>query len=96
MDLRIYQVDAFTRRIFAGNPAAVVPLRAWLEDSLMQHIAAENNCSETAFIVPLDDTDECWHIRWFTPHVVVLLRGHATLASAAIIRREFWPPSGQI
>jgi len=96
MDLRIYQVDAFTRRIFAGNPAAVVPLRAWLEDSLMQHIAAENNCSETAFIVPLDDTDECWHIRWFTPHVEVPLCGHATLASAAIIRREFSPASWPI
>jgi predicted PhzF superfamily epimerase YddE/YHI9 len=96
MDLRIYQVDAFTRRIFAGNPAAVVPLTTWLEDSLMQHIAAENNYSETAFIVPLDDTDECWHIRWFTPHAEVPLCGHATLASAAVIQREFSPASWPI
>ncbi len=96
MDLRIYQVDAFTRRIFAGNPAAVVPLSTWLEDSLMQYIAAENNLSETAFIVPLDDTDECWHIRWFTPHAEVPLCGHATLASAAVIQREFSPASWPI
>lgn len=96
MDLRIYQVDAFTRRLFAGNPAAVVPLDKWLDDSLMQRIAAENNLSETAFVVPLDDTDKRWHIRWFTPAVEVPLCGHATLASAAVIHQEFSPASWPI
>jgi PhzF family phenazine biosynthesis protein len=95
VELRVYQVDAFTRELFAGNPAAVVPLTAWLDDVTMQHIAAENNLAETAFLVPVDDVENRWHIRWFTPAVEVPLCGHATLASAAVIRREFsstsWP-----
>ena len=92
-ELQIFQVAAFTDTSFGGNPAAVVPLDSWLEDSLMQKIAAENNLSETAFFVPSGNNE--WHIRWFTPAVEVPLCGHATLASAAVIRvqlgHEEWP-----
>lgn len=93
MQLQIYQVAAFTESQFGGNPAAVVPLATWIDDSLMQNIAAENNLSETAFLVPLSAGE--WHIRWFTPVVEVPLCGHATLASAAVIRERLnhanWP-----
>jgi PhzF family phenazine biosynthesis protein len=93
MQLQIYQVAAFTEAQFGGNPAAVVPLAAWIDDALMQKIAAENNLSETAFFVPVADGE--WHIRWFTPAVEVPLCGHATLASAAVIRERLkhtqWP-----
>jgi PhzF family phenazine biosynthesis protein len=91
MEFRIYQVDAFTKDLFAGNPAAVVPLSEWPADELMQNIAAENNLAETAFLVPAGSDGNDWHIRWFTPAVEVPLCGHATLASAAVIRREFSP-----
>lgn len=77
--LPFYQVDAFTSRRFAGNPAAVCPLPEWPDDALMQAIAAENNLSETAFFVP---ENEGWRIRWFTPQAEIDLCGHATLASA--------------
>ena len=97
MEFPIYQVAAFTEAQFGGNPAAVVPLSAWIDDSLMQNIAAENNLSETAFLVPVADGE--WHIRWFTPAVEVPLCGHATLASAAVIRERLdhatWPISLQ-
>jgi PhzF family phenazine biosynthesis protein len=96
MDLRIYQLDAFASDVFTGNPAAVVPLSHWIDDSLMQRIATENNLSETAFCVPLDDSNQRWHIRWFTPAVEVPLCGHATLASAAVIRREYPPDAWPI
>lgn len=93
MQLQIYQVAAFTDTQFGGNPAAVVPLTEWISDSLMQKIAAENNLSETAFFVPVSDGE--WHIRWFTPAIEVPLCGHATLASAAVIRERLghdqWP-----
>ena len=79
MKIPLYQIDAFASRVFAGNPAAVCPLEKWLEDDLMQAIAMENNLSETAFFVPLD---QGYHIRWFTPASEVDLCGHATLASA--------------
>jgi PhzF family phenazine biosynthesis protein len=82
MRIPLYQIDAFTSRVFAGNPAAVCPLGGWLEDGLMQAIAQENNLSETAFFVPLD---QGYHIRWFTPSAEVDLCGHATLASAYAI-----------
>jgi len=82
MKLDIYQIDAFTNRVFAGNPAAVCPLDTWLPDNLMQSIAAENNLSETAFFVP---EDAGYSIRWFTPVTEVSLCGHATLASAYVI-----------
>ncbi len=78
----IYQVDAFGKGIFTGNPAAVCELEEWLPDEVMQKIAAENNLSETAFIVK--DTT-CYEIRWFTPQVEVDLCGHATLASAHVL-----------
>ncbi|MDG4721074.1 MULTISPECIES: PhzF family phenazine biosynthesis protein [Thalassospira] len=84
--LPIYQIDAFTDLLFAGNPAAVVPLADWLSDDVLQKIAMENNLSETAFFVPCDAEDEAdFHIRWFTPTVEVPLCGHATLASAFVI-----------
>ncbi len=82
MKLEIFQVDAFTNKPFGGNPAAVVPLGAWLGDETMQAIAAENNLSETAFFVKEGDK---YHIRWFTPSVEVNLCGHATLATAFVI-----------
>jgi PhzF family phenazine biosynthesis protein len=82
MKLPIYQVEAFTSRVFSGNPAAVCPLEKWLEDDLLQAIAQENNLSETAFLVRDKDG---YHIRWFTPVAEVDLCGHATLASAFVI-----------
>jgi PhzF family phenazine biosynthesis protein len=82
MKLPIYQVDAFTNQAFHGNPAAVMPLNFWPEDSLLQKIALENNLSETAFFVPQEDR---FQIRWFTPSREVDLCGHATLASAFIL-----------
>ena len=82
MQLPIYQVDAFTDKLFGGNPAAIVPLKTWLTDELMQKIAFENNLSETAFFV---QTNDQFHIRWFTPTIEVNLCGHATLATAFVI-----------
>jgi PhzF family phenazine biosynthesis protein len=88
MRLPIYQIDAFTSRIFAGNPAAVVPLETWLPDAQMQAIAAENNLSETAFFVADGDG---WHLRWFTPKFEVPLCGHATLATGWLISEKLAP-----
>jgi PhzF family phenazine biosynthesis protein len=83
------QVDAFAEEPLTGNPAAVMPLEHWLEDGLMQAIAAENNLSETAFLVPSDREDADYDLRWFTPATEVELCGHATLASAhALITGE--------
>ncbi|MFD1106578.1 PhzF family phenazine biosynthesis protein [Sphingobium olei] len=80
------QVDAFADAPFAGNPAAVMPLDAWLDDATLQAIAAENNLSETAFTVPTpDDPEADYALRWFTPTVEVKLCGHATLASAHVL-----------
>ncbi len=81
----IYQVDAFTSELFSGNPAAVCPVQAWLDDDLLQAIAGENNLSETAFIMPGGTNGEDYSLRWFTPTVEVDLCGHATLASAFVI-----------
>lgn len=86
MKLQIYQVDAFTNKLFGGNPAAVVPLENWLSDEQMQKIAAENNISETAFYIKKDNHFE---IRWFTPGLEIDLCGHATLATAHILFTEF-------
>ena len=83
MELRIYQVDAFTDRVFGGNPAAVVPLGEWLPAGMMQAIAMENNLAETAFFVERFDGD--YDLRWFTPAVEVPLCGHATLATAWVL-----------
>ncbi|TDG13916.1 PhzF family phenazine biosynthesis protein [Seongchinamella unica] len=93
MNLRIFQVDAFTRKTFGGNPAAVMPLKAWLEDALLQAIALENNLSETAFLVP---REEDFELRWFTPEVEVDLCGHATLASAHVLYQHLGYTAGQI
>lgn len=82
MKIPLYQVDAFTDRIFAGNPAAVCPLDSWLPDETLSAIARENNLSETAFFVPDGDGYE---LRWLTPEVEVELCGHATLASAYVL-----------
>ena len=82
MKQKIYQVDAFTDRLFGGNPAAVCPLVEWLSDEILQKIAMENNLAETAFYVM---KDEGYEIRWFTPKVEVDLCGHATLAAAFIL-----------
>lgn len=88
MRLPIYQLDAFASRLFAGNPAAVVPLDEWPPDATLQAVAAENNLAETAFFVRRGDA---WELRWFTPSVEIDLCGHATLASAAVIFRHIEP-----
>lgn len=102
MKLALYQIDAFTNSVFAGNPAAVCPLLEWLPDNVLQAIAAENNLAETAFFVPQDNG---FHLRWFTPTVEVDLCGHATLASAYVLyeildyqeaRIEFHTRSGKL
>lgn len=80
--IKLYQIDAFTDKVFSGNPAAVCVLDQWLEDEKMQNIAAENNLAETAFLVKRENDYE---IRWFTPTVEVDLCGHATLASAYVL-----------
>ncbi|WP_088329399.1 PhzF family phenazine biosynthesis protein [Lacimicrobium sp. SS2-24] len=82
MHISLYQVDAFASQPFEGNPAAVCPLPHWPDDSLLQRIAEENNLSETAFFVPMDDH---YQLRWFTPAEEVDLCGHATLAAAHVL-----------
>jgi len=82
MKLTLYQVDAFTNKLFGGNPAAVIPLENWITDDLMQKLALENNLSETVFFVP---AGEDYDIRWFTPTAEINLCGHATLASAFVL-----------
>lgn len=89
MKLKLWQVDAFTDKVLAGNPAAVVPLEAWLDTALMQGIAAENNLAETAFFVRT--APGAYDLRWFTPNSEVELCGHATLASAEMIFRFLEP-----
>ena len=93
MGIPLYHIDAFTSRLFAGNPAAVCPLEEWLEDRLLQAIAAENNLSETAFFVRHGDR---YHLRWFTPAVEVDLCGHATLASAFVILNNLEPSKDSV
>ncbi len=85
MELSIFQVDAFTSKVFGGNPAAVVPLENWLPDATLQSIALENNLAETAYFVKVGDR---YHLRWFTPAVEMDLCGHATLASAFVIGED--------
>lgn len=80
-----FQVDAFADRPLTGNPAAVMPLERWLDEELMQAIAAENNLSETAFAVPSDREDADYELRWFTPTSEVELCGHATLAAGHVL-----------
>jgi len=80
--IKIYQVDAFTDKLFSGNPAAVCILETWISDELMQSISNENNLAETAFVVP---NGQDFEIRWFTPTVEVDLCGHATLSAAFVL-----------
>jgi PhzF family phenazine biosynthesis protein len=84
MKFTLYQIDAFTNKIFGGNPAAVIPLEEWIDDALMQNLAMENNLSETVFFVPAAGK-ESYEIRWFTPLAEINLCGHATLASAFVL-----------
>jgi PhzF family phenazine biosynthesis protein len=88
MQVPIFQVDAFAARRFGGNPAAVMPLPAFLDDAILQAIASENNLAETAFLVRRDGD---WTLRWFTPTVEVPLCGHATLASSWVVMERLDP-----
>jgi PhzF family phenazine biosynthesis protein len=89
--MTLYQIDAFTNKLFTGNPAAVVPLEEWIDEALMQNLAMENNLAETVFFVPASASPEAkkagadYHIRWFTPAAEINLCGHATLASAYVL-----------
>ena len=93
MALSLYQVDAFTDRLFAGNPAAVCPLESWLPDAAMQAIAAENNLSETEFFVP---RGEDFDLRWFTPTIETDLCGHATQASGFVVMTRVAPQRSSV
>jgi len=93
MKLPLYQVDAFTNRMFGGNPAAVVLLDDWLPDRMLAAIAAENNLAETAFVVARGDVIP---LRWFTPTVEVDLCGHATLAAAHVLFRYSMPSANRV
>ncbi|MEM7736047.1 MAG: PhzF family phenazine biosynthesis protein [Deinococcota bacterium] len=88
--LTLYQVDAFADKVFQGNPAAVISLETWLNDELLQAIAAENNLSETAFFVQSQRLNT-FHLRWFTPVHEAPLCGHATLATAYVIFHHIHP-----
>jgi PhzF family phenazine biosynthesis protein len=83
--MTLYQIDAFTNKLFGGNPAAVVPLAAWIDEQLMQQLAMENNLSETVFFVPSVNKEAHYDIRWFTPEAEINLCGHATLASSYVL-----------
>jgi PhzF family phenazine biosynthesis protein len=89
----IFQLDAFTMRLFAGNPAAVMPLERFPSDAVLQALATENNLSETAFLVR-DGVD--YRLRWFTPTTEVPLCGHATLASAAVVMERLEPERTEV
>src|SRR5450756_1778641 len=93
MKLPLYQLDAFTSRLFGGNPAAVVVLDEWLPDSVLAAIAAENNLAETAFVIPRPGISP---LRWFTPTVEIDLCGHATLAAADVLFRYRFPALNRI
>jgi PhzF family phenazine biosynthesis protein len=93
IEFQLHQVDAFTDRVFWGNPAAVCPLTAWLPDEVMQAIALENNLPETAFIVPAGDD---YLLRWFTPAAEVELCGHATLGAAHVVFHHLRPDTAEV
>jgi len=88
MKIPLYHIDAFSSQVFKGNPAAVCPLSQWIDETLLQAIASENNLSETAFLVKIPGEYE---IRWFTPAVEVDLCGHATLASGFVVMNILEP-----
>nr|WP_320118584.1 PhzF family phenazine biosynthesis protein [uncultured Marinifilum sp.] len=85
MKLKKYHIDAFTDKLFGGNPACVIPLSKWLSDEILLNITKENNLAETVFFVPVGDK---FHIRWFTPEIEMDLCGHATLAAAHVIKKH--------
>jgi PhzF family phenazine biosynthesis protein len=93
MKLDLYQIDAFTDHVFGGNPACVVPLKEWLDDDLLFQIAKENAVPETAFFIV---NEEKVHLRWFTPDVEMDLCGHATLASAYVLKEFLNYPKDRI
>jgi len=93
MDIPILQVDAFAEAVFGGNPAAVCPMLEYPDDALLQQIAAENNLSETAFLVPVPGR---YRLRWFTPTTEVDLCGHATLASAHVVFTRLRPEDDRV
>ncbi|MFE9579734.1 PhzF family phenazine biosynthesis protein [Nocardia sp. NPDC006044] len=104
MEVLLHQIDAFADAPFSGNPAAVMPLLSWLPDSLLQHLAEENNLAETAFYTaelppeagaPPGDWP-AFHLRWFTPAVEVDMCGHATVASAAQILADMHPGADRV
>ena len=86
MKIPVFQIDAFTSKLFSGNPAAVCVLEQWPDDKIMLDIAVENNLAETAFLV--HDESNTYHLRWFTPEIEMDLCGHATLASAYVVLNE--------
>lgn len=88
MDLKLFQIDAFTSKLFGGNPAAVLPLDSWLPDATLQAIAMENNLAETAFFIPHKGVSADFDLRWFTPTLEMDLCGHATLAAAHVLSRH--------
>ena len=87
MKIPFFQVDAFSNKAFGGNPAAVCVLDSWLDNDVLQNIAAENNLSETAFLVPRTSGD--YDLKWFTPNIEMDLCGHATLASAFVLFKYY-------
>jgi len=93
MYLPVFHVDAFTAKPFGGNPAAVCPLAKWLDDDRLRAVAAENNLSETAYLVPRNGG---YDLRWFTPTCEVKLCGHATLASALVVMQTLAPGSNSV
>ena len=93
MKLPLYQIDAFSSRLFGGNPAAVVLLDAWLPDETLQAIAAENNVAETAFVQPRETEAP---LRWFSPAVEISLCGHATLATAHVLFKYHFPAARRL
>ena len=88
MKLTLYQVDAFTEKLFHGNPAAIIPLKKWLDDKLMQQIALENNLSETAFFVPSKKKKVDFELRWFTPGREIDLCGHVRALAFGRLNEE--------
>ena len=93
MVLNLYKVDSFTRKLFKGNPSAVIELTEWLDDELMLAIAAENNLAETAFFIKRASS---YDLRWFMPYAEIDLCGHATLATAFVIFKYLQPPTNTI
>ncbi len=93
MQIPIFQIDTFTDKVLSGNPAAVCPLPSWLDDDVMQAIAAENNLSETAFFTQLSGK---FQLRWFTPNVEVALCGHATLAAGEVVLTDIEPDRNSV